>query len=198
MQTNMRTNTDTSVELATALRSTLGVLRTVTRDDLGKPTPCAAWDVHALVNHFIGTARWWAPVATGDEPPSGAAEDFAAGDFVAAYEESTRIALEAFETPGTLERMVELPFGTFSGAVIAGFAASDQFVHGWDLARALGQETDLAPDLAVTLLDLAKAGAIDNLRGPEDDPEALFGPAREAPADACAADRLAAYFGRTV
>ena len=193
----MRTNTDTGVELATALRSTMGILRTVTRGDLARLTPCAAWDVQALVNHFIGTARWWAPMVSGDEAP-GAPEDFAAGDFVAAYEESIRIALEAFEAPGTLERTVQLPFGTFSGAAVAGFAATDQFVHGWDLARALGQDTDLVPDLAEALLSLAKVGAVDALRGPEDDPEALFGPAREAPADACAADRLAAYFGRRV
>ncbi|WP_034260546.1 TIGR03086 family metal-binding protein [Actinospica robiniae] len=193
----MRTNTETGVELATALQSTLGILRTVTRDELAKPTPCAAWDVHALINHFIGTARWWAPMVTGDDA-AGAAEDFAAGDFVAAYEESIRIALEAFEAPGTLERTVQLPFGTFSGAEVAGFAATDQFVHGWDLAHALGQDTDLVPDLAESLLSLAKTGAVDSLRGPADDPEVLFGPALDAPADACAADRLAAYFGRRV
>lgn len=198
----METSIGTDVELATALESTSRVLRTVTASDLGKPTPCAAWDVRALINHFIGTARWWAAVVTGDEKADGADEaagpdeDFVSGDFVAAYEESIRIALGAFGAPGALEKMVKTQFGEFPGAVIAGFAATDQFAHGWDLARALGQDTDLAPDLALALLDLAKIGAVDALRGSEDDPEALFGPALEAPAGASAADRFAAYLGR--
>lgn len=192
----METSIGTDTELATALESTMRVLRTVTPGDLGKPTPCAAWDVRALINHFIGTARWWTAVVTGDDAAAGPDEDYVAGDFVAAYEESIRIALAAFGAPGVAERMAQTPFGQFPGAVIAGFAATDQFAHGWDLARALGQDTDLAPDLAVALLDLAKIGAVDALRGEQGDPEALFGPALEAPAGASAADRFAAYLGR--
>ena len=190
------THLDVDVNLGSALDSTLRVLRQVERGDLGKPTPCASWDVRALVNHFIGTARWWAATVSGDDGVAGPDEDYAAGDFVAAYEESIRIALAAFGAEGAMERRVTLPFGEFPGAALKAFAATDQFTHGWDLARALGRGTDLSPGLAVVLLELAKVSIGDSLRGA--DPDAPFGPAREAPAGACAADRLAAYLGRSV
>ena len=126
-----------------AMQSTLAVLTKVRPDDLDAPTPCASWDVRALVNHFVGTARWWAATMTGDGEV--ADTDYAAGDFVAAYEESIAIAVGAFAADGALERTVRLPFGEFPGTVVLGMAALDQFTHGWDLARAIGHPTDLDP-----------------------------------------------------
>jgi Mycothiol maleylpyruvate isomerase N-terminal domain len=48
-----------ATELNRAFQSTLEMLEKVKPQDLEAPTPCASWDVRALVNHFIGTARWW-------------------------------------------------------------------------------------------------------------------------------------------
>ena len=45
---------------------TLTILTKVQPKDLDAPTPCASWNVRALVNHFVGTARWWAAVIAGD------------------------------------------------------------------------------------------------------------------------------------
>ena len=39
-----------------AMQSTLAVWTTVAPGDLDAPTPCASWDVRALVNHFVGSA----------------------------------------------------------------------------------------------------------------------------------------------
>jgi uncharacterized protein (TIGR03086 family) len=195
--TMMEQSVGRGVDLRKAFDVTLGVLRKVERHDLDKPTPCASWDVRELINHVIGAARWWAAMVSGDAGLEAAeGEDFAAGDFVAAYEESMRVALTAFEAEGAAQRMVTVPFGVFPGAALAGFAATDQFGHGWDLARALGLDTDLAPELAAALLELAQASIDDSLRGP--DTEASFGPVRQAPPDACAADRFAAFLGREV
>lgn len=190
------TGLEADVSLDAAFGSTLTVLRQVERSDLGRPTPCAAWDVRALVDHFIGTARWWAATVSGDDGLAGPDEDYAAGDFVAAYEESIRIALGAFGVDGALERHVKVPFGEFPGTALRAFAATEQFTHGWDLARALGRDTDLLSELAAVLLGVAEASIGESLRGAG--PDALFGPAREAPDDASAADRLAAYLGRSV
>ena len=184
------------IDLDTAFGSTLSVLQRVERGDLDKPTPCTLWDVRDLINHFVGTARWWAGMVFGDDAVSGTGEDYAAGDFVAAYEESIRIARGAFGAEGALERIVKVPFGEFPAAAVQGFAATDQFTHGWDLARALGHDTDLAPDLAAALLDLAKLTFSDPLRGTG--PDAPFGPALQAPDGSSAADRLAAFLGRAV
>ena len=126
----------TDSPLNQALRSTLAIMTKVGPDDLRAATPCASWDVRALVNHFVGSARWWAAVIAGQDAAADA--DYAAGDLVAAYEESIRLAAAAFAAEGALERTVRLPFGEFPGAVLRDLAATEQFVHGWDLARAIG------------------------------------------------------------
>lgn len=71
-----------------AMQSTLGVLMKVQPCDLTAATPCVSWDVRALVNHFIGTAQWWAAAVTGEPAAASNGEpadvDYAAGDFVGA------------------------------------------------------------------------------------------------------------------
>lgn len=184
-----------TAELNRAASSTMEVLRQVQAEQLAAPTPCASWDVHALINHFVGSARWWAAMLEGkDEEP---ALDYAAGDYVAAYKESIRIARAAFTAEGALERVVRLDLGEFPGAVLLGFATTDQFTHGWDLARAIGQPTaGLDPELAEGLLAQARLAVTDAYRGR--DGVAVFGPQRPAPAGAGPADRLAAFLGRSV
>jgi uncharacterized protein (TIGR03086 family) len=182
----------TDSPLNQALRSTLAIVTKVGPDDLRALTPCASWDVRALVNHFVGSARWWATVIAGQDAAADA--DYAAGDLVAAYEESTRLATTAFAAEGALERRVRLPFGEFPGAVLRDLAATEQFVHGWDLARAIGYPADLNPELAALLLGRARLVVTDAYRGP--DGQALFGPAVEAPPGAGPADQLAAFLGR--
>ena len=182
------------MELSRALQGTLTVLTKIQPSQLDAPTPCASWDVRALINHVTGSARWWAGMITGTADQ--AAADYAAGDYAAAYEESGRIVLAAFGADGVLDRTVRLPFGEFPGAVVLGMAATEQFTHGWDLARATGQPTDLDPDLAAELLGQARLAITDAYRGPEG--QALFGPVRQAPAGASPADQLAAFLGRAV
>jgi len=180
------------MDLNRALQSTMTMLAKVEPGQLAAPTPCASWDVRALINHFVGTARWWADTVTGAGDAVEA--DYAAGDFVAAYEESIGLAVAAFEADGVLGRTVRLPFGEFPGDVVLGMAALDQFTHGWDLARAIGQHTDLDPALAAELLGQARLGITEAFRGP--DGQAPFGPARDAMAGASQADELAAFLGR--
>ena len=75
-------------------------------------------------------------------------------------------------------------------------AVNDQFVHGWDLARAIGHDTDLDSRLADELLVRGQAWITDAYRGP--DGTGLFGPSVMAPAGASSADRLAAFLGRSL
>jgi uncharacterized protein (TIGR03086 family) len=177
-----------------ALQSTLAILTKVQSDDLAAPTPCVSWDVRALVSHFVGTTRWWAAAIAGDDAAADA--DDPAADFVAAYQQSIRIAVAAFAAEGALDKTVRLPFGEFSGVVLRDLAAIEQFTHGWDLARAIGYSADLDPELAAGLLSRARLAITESYRGP--DGEAFFGPAGQAPAGAGPADQLAAFLGRRV
>jgi Mycothiol maleylpyruvate isomerase N-terminal domain len=48
-----------------SFESTRAILAKVQPGNLDAATACASWDVSALVNHFVGTARWWAAIVTG-------------------------------------------------------------------------------------------------------------------------------------
>jgi uncharacterized protein (TIGR03086 family) len=191
-----------ATELDRALGSTLAILASVQPGQLDAPTPCASWDVRALINHFIGSARWWAGMVSGQDgagPGDGNGDtdpDYAAGDYVAAYTEAGKVAVAALGAQDVPGRMIRLPFGEFPGAVVIAMAALDQFAHGWDLARAIGYPAELDPEIAADLLSHARVAITDGFRGP--DGAAPFGPATQPPAGAGPADQLAAFLGRPV
>ena len=179
--------------LEEAIASTRSVLGNITPDQLDDDTPCASWKVRDVINHVVGTHLFFRGALTGTPPGGG---DPASGDFVSAFDAATRACLDAFQAEGVAERTISLPFGELPGTAVAGLAATDTLTHGWDLARATGQGTDLAPDAAATLLTAAQQNIPDAFRGP--DGKAPFGPTQEAPDDATNADRLAAFLGRKV
>jgi uncharacterized protein (TIGR03086 family) len=184
----------TAATLAQAIDSTKAVLGAVNKEQLDLATPCASWKVSDLINHMIG-AQYFFTAGVKGETPGGEAPDFSAGDFVAAFDEASSAALAAFSADGVMESMLSTPIGQMPGAAFVGLASTDTFVHGWDLAKATGQNTDLAPELAAGLLAGAKASIQDSFRGPEGAP---FGAEQSAPAGASTADQLAAFLGRSI
>jgi len=181
-------------QLRAAFASTRGVLVAVTADQLDQPTPCASWTVRDLIDHLVGISFWSAEtISTGvapEQPPTG----YADGDFVAAFDDGIAATLAACDTPGAFDGTVRLPFGEFPAVRFLGLATTDPFVHGWDLAKATGQPTDLDPVLAEQLLTQARASIPDTFRGP--DGTAPFGPIVDVPAGAPPADQLAGFLGR--
>ena len=125
----------------------------------------------------------------------GHATDFASGDFKSAYDEGSAQAIAAFGAPGAIEKTVTVPFGQFPGAAWMALASTDTLTHAWDLAKATGQSTDIAPELAEQLLAGARMAISDEIRGDEPMP---FAKEQPCPDGASAADRLAAFLGRTV
>jgi uncharacterized protein (TIGR03086 family) len=179
--------------LEQAFASSAKVLAGVQAGDLDKPTPCATWKVRDVVNHMVGGTHFFAETAETGVAPTGPNDtDFAGGDISSAYAEGSARAIAAFRADGAMEKTMKLPFGEFPGAIFVMIAASDAFTHGWDVAKALGQSTDLDPGLATQLLSMSMIP--DEFRGA--DGVMPFGPKVEAPESATAADKLAAYLGR--
>jgi uncharacterized protein (TIGR03086 family) len=179
---------------AQAVAATREVLANVAADQLGAPTPCASYNVGQLIDHLVG-AQYFFLAGLEGTPPVGADAEYHSGDYLAAYDDITAKAIAAFSEPGVMEKMLTLPFGEMPGAAVMGLATNDTLTHGWDLAKATGQDTDLAPELAAAVLEQARATIPDEFRGPEGAP---FGPEQPCADDAPAADRLAAFLGRTV
>ncbi len=181
--------------LAQAFASTAGVLSGVEEQQLDGATPCASWRVRELVNHIVGGTTYFAVTAeTGQAPEAGDRPDFCEGDFVTEFNRGAARAVKAFEADGTMDKTMKLPFAELPGGAFINIAAIDTFTHGWDLASATGQSTDLDSELAGRLLAIAQGFLPDDLRGP--DGTAPFGPKVEPPAGASEADKLAAFLGR--
>jgi len=174
-----------------AIASTRGVMAAITPEQLQASTPCESWDVSEVINHIIAGQGFFVAGMQGKPPAESA--DYAAGDYLAAFDEATAASLAAFSAEGVLQQMVKMPFGEMPGFAVLGLATTDTFQHGWDLAKATGQDTNLAPELAAGLLAQAQQAISDSFRGPEGAP---FGAQQEVGADASNADQLAGFLGR--
>jgi uncharacterized protein (TIGR03086 family) len=180
--------------LEQAIASTRGVLANVSKEQLAHETPCADWKIHDLINHIVGGQFWFAAAMNG-ENPAGGDTDFASTDFLSTFTDASTQTLTAFRADGAMERELSLPFGTMSGSAFLGLAATDTFTHAWDLAKATGQDTDLDPALAATLLEGARQMVQPGFRNEAGNP---FGPEKTAPPGSSNADKLAAFLGRNV
>ena len=192
-------NDTNTKQLAQAFASTRGILARVTPDQFDAPTPCVSWKVRDLANHVMEAATWFAACVVGGaapDPDPNTGVDYAAGDVLANYDKAMGAALGAFGAPGAQEKLLKLPFGEMPGSAFMGLAMTDVFTHGWDLAKATGQPTDIDPEMANQLLAGVQATMTDGFRGA--DGVAPFGPAVEAPDSASAADKLAAFLGRQI
>ena len=120
-----------------------------------------------LINHIVGGSQWFAITTNaGAAPDVDDTEDtdYTAGDMLASYDKGISESLAAFGAPGAEEKMVKLPFGEYPGTVFMAFATIDHFTHGWDLAKATGQPTDLDSEMALQLLDQARMMVPDQFR----------------------------------
>jgi uncharacterized protein (TIGR03086 family) len=170
------------------------VLANVTPEQMTLPTVNDEWDVRGLINHLVAGNQWMVEnVRTGNAPrPSG--ED-AIGDRspMDAYTESWNAMIAAFEEPGAMQRTLQMPFGEFPVAAAAALRFGDTIAHTWDLAKATGQDTNIAPELCEAALAMARQRLEGQLRG-----QGRFKEEVPVPADACAADRLAGYLGKQI
>lgn len=186
----------TTENLERAIASTRAVIANIKPDQLDDPTPCQSWTVRDCLEHVLGGQYYFAEsVNTGKAGELGGT-DLARGDLVATFDDGAKAAVAAFASPGAIDKMIELPFGTMPAAAWMGIATTDTFMHGWDLAKATGQSTDLDPEFAAEVLAQSRAFIADAFRGP--DTQAPFGAEQQAPAGASNADQLAAFLGRTV
>ncbi|MFF0447205.1 TIGR03086 family metal-binding protein [Streptomyces sp. NPDC004609] len=173
-----------------------GLLKTVTPDRLGDPTPCSEYDVRALLSHVVGGAHRIADVGEGGEATAtpltmdGVADE----GWSAAYDEARHRFAGAWADDARLGQEVTMPWGRVPGAAAVGGFVMETVAHTWDLSKALGHPLPLDQSLAEAVLPAAQAMLPADRRGGEVPFEAV----REAPADADAYARLAAWLGREV
>lgn len=186
-----------NIDLQPAGDRLLAIAHHVSDDQLAAPTPCAGRTVGQLLGHIVGLTVAFRAAADKDfgpltdtspeadsggwaDAPPNWREDLAA--HVPALVDSWR-ASEAWEGM-TRAGGVDLP------GEVCGLVALDELVlHGWDLARATGQEY---------LCDEATAQAVHEFVAGFDEggTPGMFDAARNAPADASTFDQVLARSGR--
>ena len=176
-----------------ALETTGQVVRGTRRDQLENPTPCSDWNVRDLLNHLIGGCLTFAAGGAGEPVPMDTGTDHTNEDLVGAYDRAAKSALEVFRSPQALERNFNLPWGETPGSIALFLAISDAVVHGWDLARATGQQMDIEDDIADAIYEMTTEMLEPKGSYPRGD---SFRPPVDVPEDAAPADRMLAYMGR--
>ena len=163
-------------------------------DHLDAQTPCEEWTVRRLLDHLLAGQQLFAAAPSGAEvaPPSGPPPELVGDDPAAQYEEARKATAHAYAQPGVLEGMVKTPGGEMPAMQILGIAFCDQLIHGWDLAKATGQDSAMPPDLAEVSYQLLDGRITDEARGPGKN----FMAAIPVADDASVQDRLLAYCGR--
>jgi uncharacterized protein (TIGR03086 family) len=163
-------------------------------DQWASGTPCEEWDVRTLVNHVVSEHRWMPPLLAGRTIPEVGDRfdgDLLGDDGKAAWDDSAAEAVAAVHDDGAMERIVHLSFGDFPGQEYTMQVFADLVIHGWDLARAIGADERIDPDLVE---------ACASWFGPMEEAyrsAGAVGPRIETPPDADAQTRLLAVFGRS-
>jgi uncharacterized protein (TIGR03086 family) len=155
----------------------------VREEQLADPTPCPGWAVRTLLGHLLG-------LATADANPDASLPDIGPGwreELPAVLDELA----EVWRDPEAWTGATRAGGVTLPGAVAGAVAADELVIHGWDLARATGQEYE--PDMTALLASYGflTAAADDPSRG-----DGLFGPVVPVPADTPLLDRAIGLSGR--
>ena len=118
-------------------------------DQWDLPTPCPNWSVRELVTHLVrgNTMADLLLQGTSREDTLAAMAEPVSGDLTVAFDDSAQRQQRAFEEPGSLERTCHHPVGDIHGSQLLGFRIGDMALHAWDLARAIGADETLDPDV---------------------------------------------------
>jgi uncharacterized protein (TIGR03086 family) len=178
------------------------VLDRITPADLDRPTPCAGWDLRALLEHMTGQDHGFA-AAVRAARTGGDADVSAFAPRQLGPSPATTVATGLDEVVAAFADGAESPvllpeFGArLPLPIVAGMHLVDTLVHGWDVAAALGAQAaysaGLDAEVVAAALDMAEQVPDDASR---EAPGAPFGHALTAPADADPWTRTLTLLGR--
>ncbi|MFD8570964.1 TIGR03086 family metal-binding protein [Streptomyces sp. NPDC059639] len=186
---------DTTVDLGPQARIVARLAHGVREDQLDLPTPCPDYAVRHLVGHIVGLAGGLRATARKERADGNAARPGSTlpdldPDWRAALPKALDELAEAWRDPAAWDGTTHAGGLDLPGAVAGLVTADELVVHGWDLARATGQE--YTPDEAAlgAAHALLAPAAEDSERG------GLFGPVVAVPEGASLTDRVIGLSGR--
>lgn len=185
------------LDLRPATREVARLLDGVTDDQLSAPSPSDC-DVATLLDHLMGltTAFTWAAeksIPRGASRPPSPSRTTLDPDWRSVLPGRLDALAEAWSRPSAWEGTTEAGGVRLPGEV-AGVVALDEVVlHGWDLARATGQDFRCDPASAEAVLGFTERSAQPDQAAMR---TGLFGPVVPVADDAPTLDRALGFAGR--
>ena len=178
--------------LEIAIGYAVGSLSCVTPGSLSYPTPCAAWDLGALLEHVSDSlAALHDAIATGAVSLDvlARAPVSSADDLVTTLRARADRLLAASDAGGE-DRAVAIAGRRLTGRQVTAVGALEVTVHGWDIAEACRCPRPIPPALATSILAIIPLVVTQVTRNVQ------FAGAIPAAPQACPSDRLVALLGR--
>ncbi|MFJ4657530.1 TIGR03086 family metal-binding protein [Nocardia sp. NPDC088792] len=138
------------------------VAQGVRSDLLSGPTPCAEFDVRALINHWVLYSSYGLECRAQRRPlPDELTErDFTtASDWAEQFAAQLDRALKAWSDPATWEGDIDLGWATTPAAEVAAMLLLELALHGWDVAMATGQQYRISEPSASTIKEIVDGNA---------------------------------------
>jgi uncharacterized protein (TIGR03086 family) len=179
------------LDLEPAARRMARLVGAVPADALDHPTPCERYSVGDLLDHIGGSVLAFTGAARKtplEGSPSGDASRLAP-DWRTRIPSDLEALAEAWHQPEAWTGMTRAGGVDLPGDVAGVVALDELVIHGWDLAKAIGQPAGYdGPGLE------AVHGMVQQFRGAG--VEGLFGPPVAVPDDAPLLDRILGLAGR--
>ncbi|MFF9781417.1 MULTISPECIES: TIGR03086 family metal-binding protein [Streptomyces] len=183
-----------TIDFAAQARLVSQLAARTAEEQLDAPTPCEAYAVRHLLGHLVGLAAAFQEAARKNLGPMTSVDPSATEPDVepgwrTELDRNLQGMAEAWHAPEAWEGETQAGGVALPAAIAGRIALNELVLHGWDLARATGQE--YAPDTAS--LGVSYALLTQFAESPERGP---FGPPVEVAADAPFLDRVVALSGR--
>jgi uncharacterized protein (TIGR03086 family) len=186
------------LDLEPAARQMASLLAGVTDDQLTAPTPCEEYALGDLIDHVGGLSRGFTAAAAKDagaatsQAPSGDAARLA-DDWRTRIPEQLVSLVDAWREASAWEGMTRAGGIDLPADVAGGVALNELVVHGWDIARASGQQFDCDSRTLDACMEVVSMFATPDEQSSGEGP---FGPIVDVPADAPLLDRVIGLSGR--
>ena len=178
------------------VRQIRALLLGITDDHLTAPTPCPEWTVGDLLDHIMGLC--WAFTQAAQKKTEAPGTDAAppppsAANLSPHWRSRLPVVLEelstAWKNPTAWEGTARAGGVTMPAAAMGTVAVNEVTMHGWDLARATGQEYAADPRILENLIEFLSQGPAEGTPG-------FLGPVVPTDDEATLLDQAVALAGR--
>ena len=149
-------------EMAASAAEAARVVRGVSSDRLSAATPCTEWDLRALLNHTILWTAYSAERRARDEqvPDELMSKDFVAEPgYAADYAAQLDKAVGAWSDPAAWQRNLNVMGTPTPAADVAALLIVEMVLHGWDIAKASGQDYACRDNVAAVVFRTVEANS---------------------------------------